>query len=145
MMALTTTWPRPEFIALRRTERTTLASSLRTYTEVAGEERGDVDDHVDLVGAAGDRLLGATTLAFSVSAPKGNEMTEHTLTSAVRSSSAASGTKCGKMQTAAKWYLAASRQRRSTSGVVVSAFSSVWSMVLASSSACTPLITPPGR
>ena len=125
MIALTITCPRPVFTPRTRTLRTMPVSSSRTSPNSPERKAGTLMTTSTSSAPRWTASSAASALTRGVSAPNGNEITVHVLTSVRRSRSAASGTKCGNRQTAAKWYFAASAQSFSTSALVASARSSV--------------------
>ncbi len=125
MIVLTTTSPRPLLIAFMRTARTMLVSSSRTALNSPERNAGRLMTTSISSAPRATASSAANTLVRAVSAPNGNEITVHTLTSAPRSRSAARPVNWGNRQTAAKWYLFASRQSRCASCDVPSARSMV--------------------
>ena len=85
-MAFTVTWPRPELTARMRTARTTLASSSRTRLNSPESIACTLITTSISSAPSATASLAASTFTLGTSAPKGNEMTEQTLTSAERRS-----------------------------------------------------------
>ncbi len=102
MIAFTITWPRPLSTPRSRTARTMPASSSRTSPTSPERKAGTLMTTSTSSAPRATASAAARALIRGVSAPNGNEMTVHVCTPVPRSRPAASGTKCGNRQTAAK-------------------------------------------